>query len=132
MREILLSLSMLSIPFFPVCACAQDTASAPASQAITAPTEVGTTSMPPGEYIVTDQLSAKTYYLTVSSKGTMILGPAPVGAASTAAAIAPGAATAAAATPTSAVKGLMEHGMEKGAGELMKLEGKGALQNLLK
>lgn len=51
-------------------ACAQDPSG---------PQEVGTTTMPAGQYYVTEQISKKSYSLTVTQKGNMILGPAPQG-----------------------------------------------------
>jgi hypothetical protein len=42
---------------------------------LTSPTEVGTTTIPSGNYIMTDQTSGKAYSLTVTERGTMILGP---------------------------------------------------------
>ncbi|MBS1997058.1 MAG: hypothetical protein JSS86_12130 [Cyanobacteria bacterium SZAS LIN-2] len=115
------------------------TAAGAASSAteITAPQEVGNTSMPPGNYTVTERTSGKTYELMVSSKGTMILAPvakaaaaaAPAAAATTvavpaAAGAAPAAGAAAAPAgglagmlnnpmASSAVKGLMNTGMKK-------------------
>lgn len=35
--------------------------------------------MPPGQYYVTEQISKKSYSMTVTDKGNMILGPAPEG-----------------------------------------------------
>lgn len=43
---------------------------------MTTPTEVGTTSIPSGDYVVTDNTTGKSYGLTVTTKGTMILSPA--------------------------------------------------------
>jgi hypothetical protein len=51
-----------------------------ASNSITGPQEVGTTTMPPGNYLVKEQTSGKTFELMVSTKGTMILAPAPASA----------------------------------------------------
>ena len=139
MREILLALSVLSFTLLPAFA---DTG------IITTPTEVGTTSMSPGQYIVTDQVSSQCYSLTITSKGTMILGPAPAGTraatigaavttaapAATATTAAPGAATTAAttaATQTSTVNKLIDQGLEKGASELLKFGGKSALDKII-
>lgn len=122
-------ISVLVLGFICVPAFAQDAGSAgsTAITAITTPTEVGNTSMPPGQYVITEQISNKSYNLTVSSKGTMILAPAtaaaPAGTA--AAATAPGAAG------NTMMKNLMHQGMEKGATELMKMETKGTLNNFL-
>lgn len=59
------TLSMIAAPVF-----AED---------VTGPKEVGTTTMPAGQYYVTEQISKKSYSLTVTDKGSMILGPAPAG-----------------------------------------------------
>lgn len=59
------TLSMITAPAF-----AED---------VTGPKEVGSTTMPPGQYYVTEQISKKSYSLTVTDKGNMILGPAPAG-----------------------------------------------------
>src|SRR5258705_6301577 len=66
---------------------------------ITEPTEVGLSTMPPGEYTLTEKKTSKTYSLMVTKKGSMIMGPP--GAAGSAATVA--AATAAAAVPAAAV-----------------------------
>lgn len=95
---------------------------------ITTPTEVGNTSMPAGNYLVTEQSSGQTYALMVSSKGTMILSPAPqnmahhaVGAPGAAAVV--GAAPAASGLPggvSSATMGkLVSKGLNKGAMQLL-------------
>lgn len=60
-----LSLSMIALPVF--------------AEEVTGPKEVGTTTMPAGQYYVTEQISKKSYSLTVTDKGSMILGPAPAG-----------------------------------------------------
>ncbi len=96
---------------------------------ITTPTEVGTTSMPAGNYIVTEQSSHQSYALMVSSKGTMILSPAPANAAAaqptgTAAVPAAAVATPAPGVPAAGVGSatmtkLMSKGLEKGAMQLI-------------
>lgn len=125
------------------------------------PEEVGTTTMPPGQYLVSDQVSKKTYSLTVTQKGNMILGVAPEGvevrqtttasantaAASTPAATGGTAAAGAAVNATTgnsltqgvtqdALTGLMKQGMQKGMQrgmqELMKQGGTKQLDKLIK
>jgi hypothetical protein len=111
-----------------------------AAPEITAPTDVGNTTMPPGEYLVTEKSSSKAYSLMVTSKGTMILAPAPNHAAAAvqtpaaptatvapaAGAAATTAATTAAVAPggssmvSGAMKGLMQKGMQEGMNQLVK------------
>jgi len=43
---------------------------------LTTPTEVGTTTIPSGNYVVTDEATGRTYPLTVTTQGNMIIGPA--------------------------------------------------------
>jgi hypothetical protein len=76
--------------------------------------------MPPGQYYITEQISHKSYSLTVTDKGNMILGAAPDGVEVKLSGAAAAAATATAATtkPASLLdsgKGLLKQGMEKGA-----------------
>ena len=88
------------------------TAAAPAG-----PQEVGNTTMPPGQYYITEQISHKSYSLTVTDKGNMILGAAPDGVEVKLSGAAATAATAATTKPASLLdsgKGLMKQGMEKG------------------
>jgi len=142
MRAIMLALSILVVG----AAAQAQTATSSSVSDLSAPQEVGNTTMPPGNYVVTEQASGKSYNLMVSSKGTMILAPATKAAAVTtttvttvaapAAAVAPGAVVAApqaAASPVAglggmlnnqmasqAMKGLMNSGVkqiEKGAGK---------------
>lgn len=124
MKKLVLSLAMVLLSTSAVSAQG-------ASKEITTPTEVGTTSMPAGNYIVTEQSSGKSYALMVSSKGTMILSPAPAGASAAvvpvhapgsggASAAAPGAQTAAAEhKPNSQIKNLMNKEIQKGALQLL-------------
>lgn len=88
------------------------TTTAATSLDVTGPQEVGTTTMPAGNYMITEQTSGKTYDLMVSNKGTMILAPAPKAGAATA----PAATTTGTTSSTSSfgVKGLMQKGLEKG------------------
>ncbi len=85
------------------------------SLSITGPQEVGTTSMPAGNYLIKEQTTGKSYELMVSNKGTMILAPAPAAGAATAAApAAAGAAGAAApASAQSALTGLGTNALKK-------------------
>ncbi len=126
----------------------------PSLAQITGPQEVGTTTMPSGQYFITEQLSHKSYNLTVTDKGNMILAPAagsetpatsvvpavpaagaaaatPATPASPFAGIAPAAPAQAAAAATTAPKSLsktlVQQGVEKGMSELTKLGGTGAL-----
>ncbi len=79
---------------------------------VTGPQEVGTTSMPPGNYIIKEQTTGKSFELMVSNKGTMILAPAPAAAAAAAAAPAV-AAPAAVGSPASALTGLGTNAIKK-------------------
>jgi hypothetical protein len=81
------------------------------------PQEVGTTTMPAGQYYITEQISHKSYSLTVTDKGNMILGAAPDGVEVKLSGAAATATTAATTNPASLLnsgKGLMKQGMEKG------------------
>lgn len=117
-----------------------------AQKEITTPTEVGTTSMPAGNYLVTEQSSGKSYALMVSSKGTMILSPAPAGASAVApahgagaaahpteaAAGAPPGATADGHKPNSQIKNLVNKEIQKGALQLLNGGTGKKLQDLIK
>ncbi|MBS1989232.1 MAG: hypothetical protein JSS83_01875 [Cyanobacteria bacterium SZAS LIN-3] len=99
MRAIILALSLCFVGASFDQAQAQTAAGAASSATeITAPQEVGNTSMPPGNYTVTERSSGKTYELMVSSKGTMILAPV----VKAAAAAAPAAAATTVAVPAAA------------------------------
>jgi len=105
-----------------------------------APKEVGNTAMPAGQYLITEQTSGKSFSLTVTDTGVMILGAAPAGTTVTvsgpatragvpaAAATAPGAA---AAVPGAG--GLLNTltGGQGGAAGLLKREGISQLEKLL-
>jgi hypothetical protein len=39
------------------------------------PTEAGSTNLPSGNYVITDESTGKSYPMTVTSQGTMIIGP---------------------------------------------------------
>jgi hypothetical protein len=43
---------------------------------VTTPTQVGTTTIPSGTYVMTDETTGKTYPLIITKNGTMVLGPA--------------------------------------------------------
>ena len=68
-----MSLALCSFAFLGTLAQAQQVRNL---SEVTAPTEMGTTSMPSGNYIVTDQTTGRAYPLTVTERGTMIIGPA--------------------------------------------------------
>lgn len=130
MRHVMLALTIALSAMLPAAA---DTAP------ITGPQEVGNTTMPAGQYYVTEQISHKSYSLTVTQKGNMILGPAPEGlevkiagsatpatpgtpatpaTAATTPAVAPAATAAAGAPPTQATtNSLVPTGV---AGDMMK------------
>ncbi|MBY0550940.1 MAG: hypothetical protein K2W95_26920 [Candidatus Obscuribacterales bacterium] len=121
---------------------------------ITEPTEVGTTTMPPGQYTLVEKNTAKSYSLMVTRKGTMIMAPGGSKAltetsapATTTATTAPAAtqsaqqtaagaavpATSAAAKPgNAALKGLMQKGMNEGMNQLMKSGTTKKLEQLIK
>jgi hypothetical protein len=89
-----------------------------AAPEITEPTEVGTTTMPSGEYTVTERSSQKTYSLMVTSKGNMILGPtaavpavSPKPSVPTATVPAPAAAVVAPVTPAAVAPGAVAPGV---------------------
>jgi hypothetical protein len=63
----------LCLTFLSACPYAQ---SEPIGANITGPTEVGTSAMPPGQYSLVEKISGKTYSLTVTNRGNMILSPA--------------------------------------------------------
>lgn len=132
MKKLVLSLAMVALSTSAVSAQG-------ASKEITTPTEVGTTSMPAGNYIVTEQSSGKSYALMVSSKGTMILSPPPAGAS---AGVAPKAAAPAGAPadqtasaehkPNSQIKNLVNKEIQKGAMQLMRSGTGKQLKDLIK
>jgi hypothetical protein len=107
---------------------AQSTTDATASTAAasSAPSEVGTTTMPPGEYLVTEQTTGKRYNLTVTDKGTMILGAATTPASTST------STTSTTTTTGGFMKGVAKQGMEKGMSEMIKNEGTNELKNILK
>ncbi|CAN5276865.1 hypothetical protein BH10CYA1_BH10CYA1_45760 [soil metagenome] len=80
------------------------------SLSVTGPQEVGTTSMPPGNYLIKEQTTGKSFSLMVSNKGTMILAPAPSAAATAAA---PAAAVTTTGSPTNALTGLGSNAIKK-------------------
>jgi len=114
-----------------------------ASSAALTPQEVGNTSMPAGQYLITEQISGKSFSLTVTDKGMMILGSAPAGTRVTVLGPALGAgATAAGATaagaPAAGVAGIPGVGGlvntltgGQGAGGLLKQQGISQLEKLL-
>jgi hypothetical protein len=126
------------------------------------PTEVGNTTMPPGEYDMVHKGSHKTYTLMVTSKGMMIMAPdkdgvnaaAPAPVATTPAAVTPAVTTTVApaltapvvpAAPTAAtqtaagvkpgnefMKGLVQQGMKQGMNQIGKFGAKGQIDKFLK
>jgi hypothetical protein len=71
--------------------------------------------MPPGQYYITEQISHKSYSLTVTDKGNMILGAAPDGVEVKLSGAAAAAATTKPASLLDSGRGLLKQGMEKGA-----------------
>jgi len=100
----------------------------------TGPREVGTTTMPAGQYYITEQTTQKSYSLTVTDKGNMILGPAPDGIEVKTAATTntTTSTTTTVGNSESAMKGLMKQGMEKGMSEMVKQAGEKELGNFMK
>ncbi|HEY9719809.1 MAG TPA: hypothetical protein V6C69_20180 [Trichormus sp.] len=122
MRSILLAttLALMVTPVWADNTATTTTTSTTTVAAPSGPQEVGSTTMPPGQYYITEQISHKSYSLTVTDKGNMILGAAPDGVEVKLSGAAAAAATATAATtkPASLLdsgKGLLKQGMEKGA-----------------
>lgn len=88
---------------------------------VSAPTEVGTTSIPSGNYVVMDQSTGKSYPLSVTTNGTMIIGPAGTS---------PQSLTG---VPVKQSLGkTLQQEVRQGATDLMKREGTSQIQNLLK
>src|SRR4029453_6536807 len=81
--------------------CLADEAMSPA-----APKEVGNTSMPAGQYLITEQSSGKSFSLAVTDKGMMILGSAPAGTKVTVSGPAASAGAGASATGAAALPGV--------------------------
>lgn len=110
------------------------------SNSITGPQEVGTTTMPPGNYLIKEQTSGKTFELMVSTKGTMILAPAPANAnaAPAAAAASPAGATAAPAQNnltnlgTSALKKMVQDQVTKGVTNVIQKDATNSLGKFIK
>jgi|688.fasta_scaffold412436_2 hypothetical protein len=92
LKQIFSASLLLTLSCSAVSADGTTTATETFSNSVTGPQEVGTTTMPPGNYLIKEQTSGKTFELMVSTKGTMILAPAPTGATVTAATAAPNAA----------------------------------------
>ncbi|PWU03155.1 MAG: hypothetical protein C5B53_00815 [Candidatus Melainabacteria bacterium] len=89
---------------------------------VTSPTEVGTTTIPSGNYVVMDQSTGKSYPLSVTTNGTMIIGPAGTS---------PQSLTGLPTSKQSLTKTL-EQEVRQGANDLMRREGTNQLQNLIK
>lgn len=89
------------------------------------PTEIGHTTMAPGQYTVIDDNGGKKYSLMVTNKGNMILGPAQqIGAA-----VQTGAPAAAAGAPA---KSNLETMAEKEMGRFIQKQGTSQIKNLIK
>lgn len=117
------------------------------SLSISGPQEVGTTSMPAGNYLIKEKNTGKLYELMVSNKGTMILAPAaPQGAmpqsapvAAAPAAAAPAAAPAQASTQsaltnlgTNAIKKMVQDQMTKGVTNVIQKDATDSFSKFLK
>ncbi len=122
MKRVFVSLAILS------CVSLNHPVEAQTSSDLTAPTEVGNTTMPPGQYTMIEQTTGKKYSLMVTTKGTMICGPAAAVPASTAVAV-PAAQTPA---KTDGIKGLAETQMQKGMSTLIQKEGMSEIKKLMK
>lgn len=97
--------------------------------------------MPPGNYLVKEQTTGKTFELMVSTKGTMILAPAPAGSTIAAPAAAnPGNAAAAAASPqsnltnlgTNALKRMVQDQVTKGVTNVIQKDATNSLGKFIK
>lgn len=119
------SLALLFALMFAMPSCYAQGANSQVSNTSTetmAPSEVGTTTMPSGQYLVIEQTTNKRYSLTVTNKGNMILGAAPA-AAVQATGVQAGANAALPNQSNQAgdlVKGLAKQGMQRGMNELLK------------
>jgi hypothetical protein len=82
---------------------------------VTSPTEVGTTTIPSGTYLMTDESTGKAYPLVITKKGTMVLGPA-------------GSATKELTSRKPGIKQSLEHGVTNA----IEREGVGGLENFIK
>lgn len=113
------------------------------SLSISGPQEVGTTSMPAGNYLIKEKNTGKLYELMVSNKGTMILAPAaPQGAmpqSAPVAAAAPAAAPAQASTQsaltnlgTNAIKKMVQDQMTKGVTNVIQKDATDSFSKFLK
>ncbi|MBS2004278.1 MAG: hypothetical protein JST44_22415 [Cyanobacteria bacterium SZAS LIN-5] len=116
------------------------TPAAESSNAVTGPQEVGTTSMPPGNYLIKEQTTGKTFELMVSTKGTMILAPAPAGTTIAAPAAAASPANASAASPqsnltnlgTNALKKMVQDQVTKGVTNVIQKDATNSLGKFIK
>ncbi len=119
MYKVLIPLAILSLVSLNCAVKAADDAS-------TAPTEVGSTTMPAGQYSLIEQSTGKKYSLMITTKGTMICGPAPTVPTTTT-----GASTTTA-TKTSGLEGLAKTQMQKGMSTLIEKQGINELKNFVK
>lgn len=125
MQKLLICLAVLSVLSLGNHAIAQTTQSSQTNvdTGPIAPTEVGTTTMPPGQYSLTEVNTGKKYSLTVTDKGTMIF----------AAATAPATAASTPATSsTSGLTGLAEKEIGQGVGGLVEKQGMSELKKFMK
>ncbi len=110
--------------------------SASTSLSVTGPQEVGTTSMPPGNYIIKEQTTGNSYSLMVSNKGTMILAPAPAAASAAAPAAAAGATASTQSTltglGTNAIKRMVQDQVTKGVTNVIEKDATNSFSKFMK
>jgi hypothetical protein len=113
---------------------AADSTAPATSLSITGPQEVGTTTMPPGNYVIKEQTTGNSYDLMVSNKGTMILAPAPAAGSAAASAAAAPASTQSGLTGlgTSAVKKMVQEQMTKGVTNVIEKDAASSLGKFMK
>ncbi len=131
MRKLFLVASLFAIANTAAYSDTTPGATSSTSLEVTGPQEVGSTSMPAGNYLITEQTSGKCYSLMVSNKGTMILAPAPASTAKSAPTgqVAPAAQSA---LGTPAVKNLVEKGLQKGVTEMIEKNATNSLNKFIK
>jgi hypothetical protein len=114
-------LSFLSVNLSAYAQTADSTTTTTTVNTTTAPAEVGTTTMDPGQYLVIDQGSGKKYSLMVTTKGSMILGPATAAAA-----------PAAASSKAGGLQGFAESQMKQGVTNMVEKQGLNEIKGLIK
>lgn len=117
MRRLMICLGLCSFAFLGTMALAQLHTLAE----LTTPTEVGTTIIPSGTYIMMDQTTGKSYALTVTSRGNMILAPAPAAQGLTGAP-----------ATRSGLGNILQREMQRGVTNVIQRGGASQLQNLIK